>query len=262
MVPRMSDVFNEGDDVLLYLDAKRRYLVKVTKGREFHTHRGFINLDDLVGKRSGERTVSSLGVEFVALKPTVVDYILKFPRLTQIMYPKDIGLLLMYTGIGPGSRVVEAGVGSGALTTVLAYHVKPSGRIYGYEVEERFLENARKNLMRAYVIEYVELKHKDITTGIDETDVDAVALDLATPWTIVSHAYAALKGGGVFASFSPTVNQVERTVEALNVEGFIDVETIECITRNLKVKSGETRPVTVMIGHTGYLIFARKAWKR
>lgn len=256
-----EDVVREGDDVLLFLDRRRTYLIKVRGGQSFHTHKGFITLDSLIGKRYGEKIKSNLGVEFTLLKPNIYDYARKMTRVTQVVYPKDMGLIITYAGVGPGSRVVEAGTGSGALTSVLAYHVRPEGRVYSYEVRPEFLETAKKNIERAGVIENVELKNKDITLGIDEGNVDAVILDLATPWLVIPHAYRALKGGGSVVSFSPTIEQVVKTVEELETSGFVDIETVECLVRRIKVKKGETRPETLMRGHTGYVTHARKAIK-
>ncbi|MDI6905206.1 MAG: tRNA (adenine-N1)-methyltransferase [Candidatus Bathyarchaeia archaeon] len=251
----------EDDYVLFYLSQRKTYMVKVEKGKTFHTHKGFIKFDDLIGKEYGSKILSSLGVEFVALKPLLRDYIIKSVRKTQITYPKDIALIVMFSGIGPGSRVVEAGTGTGALTTALAHFVKSNGRVYSYEIREEFLKTARKNLKRAGLIDFVELKNKDVSVGIDESDVDAVILDLATPWLIVSHAYAALKPCGTIVSFSPTIDQVVKTVEALKENNFVDIETVECLMRRMQTERGKTRPQTLMTGHTGYITFARKAMK-
>jgi len=249
----------EGNSVLLYLDRKRTYLVKVETGKNFHTHKGFVKLDELIGKDYGAQVTSNMGATFIALKPTLRDYIFKMLRKTQITYPKDIALITMFSGIGPGSQVVEAGTGTGALTTALAFYVRPAGRIYSYEIREEFMETARKNLEKAEVSEYVDLKNKDVTQGIDERDVDAVILDMATPWLVVPHAYSALKGSGTLVSFSPTVDQVVKTVEALKESGFVDIGTVECIMRGMQIERGKTRPETLMTGHTGYITFARKA---
>lgn len=257
----MTELIAEGEDIFLYLDRKRTYLVRVEAEKSFHTHKGYIQLGDLIGKEYGTRIVSSMGIEFVALKPTLRDYIFKTKRRTQISYPKDISLIVMFSGIGPGSRVVEAGTGTGALTNALAHYVKPTGRVYTYEVRPEFRERAIKNLERAKVSDYVESKNKDITEGIDEKDVDAVILDMATPWLVVPHAYTALKGSGVLVSFSPTIDQVVKVVEALTEHGFVGVETVETLIRFMQVERGKTRPQTVMTGHTGYLTFARKAIK-
>jgi tRNA (adenine57-N1/adenine58-N1)-methyltransferase len=257
----MTELISEGDDVFLYLDRKRTYLVRVEAEKSFHTHKGYIQLGDLIGKEYGTRLTSSMDIEFVALKPTLRDYIFKTKRRTQISYPKDISLIVMFSGIGPGSRVVEAGTGTGALSNALAHYVKPTGRVYTYEVRPEFREMAIKNLERAKVSDYVESKNKDVTEGIDEKDVDAVILDLATPWLVVPHAYTALKGSGVLVSFSPTIDQIVKTVEALTEHGFVGVETVETLMRFMQVERGKTRPQTVMTGHTGYLTFARKAIK-
>jgi len=248
----------EGDYVLLYLSQRKTYLVKAEKGKTFHTHKGFIKFDDLIGKEYGSRILSNLGVEFAALKPMLRDYIIKSVRKTQITYPKDIALIVMFSGIGPRSRIVEAGTGTGALTTALTHYVKPDGKVYSYEIREEFLKTAKKNLKRAGLIDFVELKNKDITVGIDESDVDAVILDLATPWLVVPHAYAALKPCGTLVSFSPTIDQVVKTVEALNENSFVDIKTVECLLRGMQTVRGKTRPQTLMTGHTGYITFARK----
>lgn len=251
----------EGDHVLLYLSQRKTYLVKVEAGKSFHTHKGFIKFDDLIGREYGSTVQSSLGIEFVVLKPLLRDYIMKSVRKTQITYPKDIALIVMFSGIGPGSRIVEAGTGTGALTTALAHYVMPNGKLFSYEIREEFLKTAEKNLKRANLIDSVELRNKDITAGIDESDVDAVILDLATPWLVVLHAYTALRPCGTIVSFSPTIDQVVKTVEALNESGFVDTETVECLMRGIQTERGKTRPQTLMTGHTGYITFARKAKK-
>jgi tRNA (adenine57-N1/adenine58-N1)-methyltransferase len=250
---------SEGDFILLYLNKRRTYLVKAEKGKSFHTHKGFLQLDNLIGKEYGTRLSSNTGTEFIALKPLIPDYIFKSQRKTQITYPKDVALIVMFSGIGPGSRVVEAGTGTGALTSALAHYVKPNGQVYSYEIRPEFIETAEKNLQRANLLDWVELKNKDITMGIEETDIDAVVLDLATPWLVVSHAYTTLRGSGTLVSFSPTVDQVVKTVEALEESGFVDIQTIECMMRGMQVERGKTRPETLMTGHTGYITSARKA---
>jgi tRNA (adenine57-N1/adenine58-N1)-methyltransferase len=255
----LGKAIEEGSNVLLFLDNRRSYLVKVEKGKELHTHKGFLHLEDLIGRHYGTRVKSSLGVEFVALKPSIRDYVFKMARKTQIIFPKDIALIVMYGNIQPGSRIVEAGTGTGALTTALAHYVKPSGRVYSYEIREEFIQTAARNLEKAGVAEHVELKNVDVTTGIEEKDIDAVVLDMATPWLVVPHARAALKGSGILVSFSPTIDQAVKTTEALEENGFVDVETVECLLRRMQIKRGKTRPETLMTGHTGYTTYARKA---
>jgi tRNA (adenine57-N1/adenine58-N1)-methyltransferase len=186
---------------------------------------------------------------------------MKSSRNTQIIYPKDAALIVMLSGIGPGSRVVESGTGTGSLTTALAHYVGSSGKVYTYELRPEFQKNARKNLERSKLIERVEMKSGDVTQGFDVQDVDAVILDLAVPWLVVPHAYNALKPSGIIVSFSPTIDQVVRATEALRENGFVFIETIECLMRTMQVERGKTRPNTMMTGHTGYITHARKILK-
>jgi tRNA (adenine57-N1/adenine58-N1)-methyltransferase len=252
---------NEGDIVILVLEPRRTYMVKIEAGKNFHTHKGYVKLDDLIGKEFGAVFQSSLGAQFTALKPTLTDYIMKSSRNTQITYPKDAALIVMFSGIGPGSRVVESGTGTGALTTALAHYVKPDGKIYTYELRSEFQKNAEKNLKRSSLLDYVELKSGDVTQGIQERELDAVVLDLATPWLVIPHAYEALKPSGILVSFSPTIDQVVKATEALRDNNFKLIETVECIMRAMQVERGKTRPQTLMTGHTGYITQARKALK-
>ena len=251
----------EGDNVILVLEPRRTYMVKVETGKTFHTHKGYVKLDDLIGKEYGATFQSSLGAQFVALKPGLTDYIMKSSRNTQITYPKDAALIVMFSGIGPGSRVVESGTGTGALTTALAHYVKPEGKVYSYELRSEFQKNAEKNLRRSKLMDYVELKSGDVTQGIEERDLDAVVLDLATPWLVIPHAYEALRPSGILVSFSPTIDQVVKATEALRENNFKLIETVECIMRAMQVERGKTRPQTLMTGHTGYITHARKALK-
>ncbi len=254
----VNERIQDGDNVLIYLDARRTYMIKIQAGQTFHTHKGYLKLDELIGKEYGEPIKSSLGINFTTLKPTLTDYIMKSSRNTQIIYPKDAALIVMFSGIGPGSRVVESGTGTGSLTTALANYVGPTGKVYTYELRPEFQKNARKNLERSKLIDRVEMKSGDVTQGYDVTDVDAVILDLAVPWLVIPHAYKALKPSGVLVSFSPTIDQVVRSTEALRENGFVFIETIECLMRTMQVERGKTRPNTMMTGHTGYITHARK----
>jgi tRNA (adenine57-N1/adenine58-N1)-methyltransferase len=229
------------------------------KGKSLHTHKGYIQHDSLIGKPYGTHVTTNTGTEFIALKPALRDYIFKTQRRTQILYPKDIALIVMFSGIGPGSKVVEAGTGAGALTTALAYYVRPTGKVYSYEVRQEFMSIAQKNIEKAGLVKYVTIKNRDVTVAIDETNIDAIILDLATPWLVVPQAGLALKGSGAIVSFSPTIDQVVKTVEALKSNDFTDIQTIECLMRGMQVELGKTRPETLMTAHTGYITFARKS---
>lgn len=257
-----NEIIQDGDYVLIYLDARRTYMIKIQAGQTFHTHKGYLKLDNLINKEFGEPIKSSLGVTFTTLKPSLTDYMMKSGRNTQIVYPKDAALIVMFSGIGPGSRVVESGTGTGALTTALAHYVGSTGKVYTYELRNEFQKNAAKNLQRSKLIENVEMKSGDVTMGIDERDLDSVILDLAVPWLVVPHAYEALKPSGSIVSFSPTIDQVVRTTEALRENGFVFIETIECLMRSMQVERGKTRPNTMMTGHTGYITHARKILKQ
>ncbi len=254
-------LIKEGDEIYLVLDHRRNYKIQVEKDKQFHTHKGFIELGELIGQPYGITVTSSLGVSFYVLKPLIRDRVLKTDRHTQVLYPKDISYILFQLGIGPGSTVVEAGTGSGALTMALANTVRPNGKIYSYDISEKHQKTAAKNIERSGLMPYVDLDIRDITEGIPHEDVDAVILDMATPWLVVEHAWKAMAGSAMFLSFSPTIEQVMKTTEELNKHPFIEIETVELILREITVAYNKTRPKTQMIGHSGYLTSARKVTK-
>lgn len=248
----------EGDYALLFYDDRRKWLIRIQARNAFHTHKGVVKLEEAVGKSFGEPLTSSLGHTFWLLRPTIYDFIMNLERPTQIMYPKDIGLMILKLGLTSGRIVIEAGTGSGALTMALANAVRPDGHVYSYEVRPEFIEVARRNVQRAGLGDYVTIIEADARQGFQQVEVDAVTIDLGEPWAIVRHAHASLKGGASLCSFSPTTNQVEKTVSALHNHGFVEIETVECLIRGMRVQEGKTRPMTRMIGHTGYITFARK----
>jgi len=252
-------VIKSGDCVLLVSPDNKTFLVDIRDGKVFSTHLGNLNLGDAIGKRYGESIPTQLGKQFFLLDPTLEDRMMKAKRLTQIIYPKDAALIVLKTGILSGFRVIECGVGSGALTMALSNAVFPNGRVYSYDRREDFLDNAMRNVRDAGFGELVEFKLRDVENGFDETDVDVVMLDLPSPWEGVRPAARSIRGGGRIASISPTFNQVEKTVESLNNEGFIKLETLEILIRQFLVRSGKTRPFERMVSHTGFLTFGRKA---
>lgn len=247
----------EGDIVLIALDTRKRWLVKIEKDKKLHTHKGVVDFNDIIGNEYGQCVESNTGVEFMVFYPLMKDFALKVERKTQIVYPKDVAIIITYAGIETGSQIVEAGTGSGALTIMLANIVRPSGRVYSYEAKEKHIKIAKKNIEKAGLHDYISIKMKDVTQGIDEQNVDAVILDLATPWLAIPHAYEALRGGGVFVSYSPTIEQTQKTVYALK-NGFGAIATFECLLRPILVRENMTRPATLMVGHTAYITFARK----
>jgi len=251
-------VARENDLVFLMGRDRKSFIVRLEPGAELQTHRGVIRHDDLIGQPLGREVRSHLGYPFLVLEPSIHDLILDLKRTTQIMYPKDIGYVLLKMNVGPGSRVVEAGTGSGGLTLALARAVMPTGRVCSYEVRPDVLNLATKNLERLGLLPFVEMKERDIEEGFDEVDVDALFLDLRNPWEYLAQAHAALKGGGFFGATLPTTNQVVRLIRALPEHGFSAVEVEELLLRRYKAVPARLRPMDRMVAHTGYLILARK----
>ncbi len=252
------DIAEEGDLVLLVAKDRKRFIVRLADGVELHTHKGCVKHDDIIGQPLGREIQSHLGSPFLILEPSTHDLVKDIKRITQIVYPKDIGYVLLKMNIVPGSRVIEAGTGSGGLTLALARSVMPTGRIYSYEVRPDILKLARRNLERVGLADYVEFKERDIAEGFDETEVNTLFLDMRTPWHYLTQAHRALKGGGFFGSILPTTNQVVQLIEALPRCGFLDVEVEELLLRPYKAVFARLRPMDRMVAHTGYLIFARK----
>jgi len=255
-------VIKSGDAVLVMSPDEKTYLVTVAEGKRMGTHLGDIELGKAIGLEYGSTIQTNLLHTYVLLEPTIEDRMMKVKRHTQIIYPKDAAMIVLKTGLGPGMRVIECGSGSGSLTIALANAVAPSGRVYAYDRSEKFMENARKNVESAGFGEFVEFKLREAQEGFDEEGVDVVMLDLPSPWDGIASAARALRGGGRIASLSPTYNQVERCVEVLAEEGFVFLETIEVLVRNIRVSTGKTRPMDRMVSHTGFLTFGRKALKK
>ena len=258
-----SDTIKDNDLIFLILDAKRRWLVQVKSGDNFHTHKGIIEFDDIIGKNFGSvvfsRPLKTQGYKFYVLKPLPSDYILHMTRKTQIIYPEDAGIILLYTGIGPGSIVIEAGCGSGALTCILGNFVRPNGHIYSFDISEKSLKRAKLNVKKASLDDFISIQFGDIINDDFQLDnVDAVVLDMATPWNAIEKSLNYLKFSGTLVSFSPTIEQVKKTVSKLKDKKFVEINTYELIKRKIQVKENATRPEVRMIGHTGYLTFGRK----
>ena len=248
--------------VILWLDNRRKWLIHLSEQEEFHTHKGIIKISEIVGKNFGDSVVTTTGHKLCILKPSFYDKIQTFRRPTQILYDKDIGFTLFKLGIEPGMRVIEAGTGSGVVTAAIANIVKPDGHVYSYETNKDFSENAKSNLYKIGLLKFVTLKCSDAREGFEESEVDAIFLDLGDPWNVIQHAFNSLGDGSNLASFSPTINQVEKAVSAMKKEGFLAIETIELLLRRMRIEDGKSRPETQMVGHTGYLTFARKAKKQ
>ncbi len=252
----------DGDLLWIVYDHKRKWLLRARTGENFQTHLGIIKYDDIIGKEYGFKVVSNTHAFFWVFEPLPIDVVVKMGRATQIIYPQDIGFIIVQTGIGPGKNVVEAGTGSGALTINLAYYARPDGHIYSYDINEKSTKQAQKNLERMNLASVVTLKTGDVCQSIEEKDADVVMLDLATPWLAIETAWGALKEDGIICCFSPTIEQVKKNVDALKRnQGFVDIRTQEVLCQDYQVRDNATRPVTTMIGHTGFMTFARKVVK-
>ncbi|HBO34786.1 MAG TPA: tRNA (adenine-N1)-methyltransferase [Anaerolineaceae bacterium] len=226
-------------------------------GEVFMTHRGVIKHDDIIGQPWGVRLESHSGHPFFVLQPGITDLVQAIKRTTQIMYPKDIGYIVLKLGIGPGKRVLECGGGSGGLTTVLAFLTGDTGRVYSYERNPEVQQLARKNLRLLGLDQQVEFKLGDASDGFEERYLDAIFLDLPNPYDYLEQVSPSLKGGGQFATLLPTMNQVELTLRALAHSNFAFIDVCEILLRHYKSDWGRLRPVDRMVAHTGYLIFAR-----
>lgn len=254
----MSRPFAPGDRVLLTDVKRRQHLITLQAGSSFHTHTGILQHDDLIGAEEGTRFTTSRGQRFVALRPTLSDYILKMPRGAQVIYPKDIGPILMLADMFPGARVLESGVGSGALTTAVLRAIGPTGHVTGYEIREDFAIRAQRNIegfLGPDVPLHIEVR--DIYEGIDETDLDRILLDLPEPWRVVEHAVTALRPGGILLAYLPTILQTAQLRETLAASAFGFAETVEVLQRSWHIDGQSVRPDHRMVAHTGFLTVAR-----
>ncbi len=248
-------LLDDGERVLL-IDAKqRRYLLTLRAGAQFHTHAGIVAHDALIGQPEGASVTGSTGRQFLVLRPTLADLVLKMPRGAQVIYPKDLAAILMEADVAPGVRVLEAGVGSGALSMAL---LRAGASVVGYELRPDFAQRARANVVAALGPEApyrVELR--DVYDGIDERDLDRVLLDLPEPWRVLPHLPGALRSGGILCAYVPTINQTAELRRALDAEGLGLARTVEVLHRTWHVERRSVRPDHRMVGHTGFVTSAR-----
>lgn len=246
--------------VLFFYNDSKKWLMKVSKKQQFHTHIGVINHKDVIGKEFGSTIKTNKGKYIYLFEPTIHDYIMKSQRSTQIVYPKDLGYIAARTGLQSGQKVVEIGTGSGSLTTFLASIVNPRGHVYTFDVDPNFMEIARKNIEKAGVAKFVTMERLDIKSvkKVPITEADMVVVDLGDPWSVVPQARKILKGSGAFVAICPTMNQLEKLATSLNENDFYDIECTEQIVRTIEAREGKTRHSFRSIGHTTYVAFARK----
>ncbi len=241
---------------MLLVDSKnRRYLVTLREGGEFHSHAGVTPHADILGRDEGVTVRSGTGARYLAVRPTLADFVLSMPRGAQVIYPKDLGPLLLLVDVFPGARILEAGVGSGALSLAL---VRAGACVVGYEVRDDFASRARANV-ESFVgpgSEYTVVG-RDVYEGIGETGLDRVVLDLPEPWRVVDHARHALRPGGILVSYLPSIVQVTQLRETLDANPFGLIRTIEVLERSWHVQGQAVRPDHRMVAHTGFLTSAR-----
>ncbi|KYK23345.1 tRNA methyltransferase [Thermoplasmatales archaeon SM1-50] len=253
----MKQTVEQNDIVVLVDENLRKILVDTNGDTNKIKGIGVIDPKTLVGKQYGERlTIGSK--QLWPLVPSLQDKLQGLHRQAQIILPRDAAQILMNCSIEPGQKVLEAGIGSGSLTIALASAIAPTGTVISYDIRKEFIDHAMKNLRQACLTQYVTTKIKDVTEGIDESDLDAIILDIPNPWAAVSYAWKALKIGGYLCTYSPLISQVEQTVKTIHQERFIECKTYENIQREMIVSKYGTRPSFEMLGHTGYVTFARK----
>ncbi len=256
--PPVDRPLAEGELVLLVDAKKRRYLVTLAADTEFQTHAGVVPHELLIGRAEGAEVATTKGQRFTAYRPSLSDYILSMPRGAQVIYPKDIGPILMLADIEPGCRVFESGIGSGALSMAM---LRGGADITGYELREDFASRARKNVtgfLGPDALDRYDIHLQDSYQGIDHRGFDRAVLDLPEPWRVVPHLFEALRPGAIVVSYSPSIIQVTQTRDALERAGFTEASTMEVLNRNWHIDGNAVRPDHRMVAHTGFLTRARR----
>ena len=251
-----------GERVLLVDRKDRRYLVTLHPGRSFQSHAGVVDHDSLIGRLEGDEVEArqkdgrvTNAARYLVLRPTLADVVIGMPRGAQVIYPKDLGAILIAADIFPGARVLEAGVGSGALSMAM---LRAGALVTGYELREDFAERARANV-DAFLGPQAnyEVLVRDVYLGIDATGLDRVVLDLAEPWQVVPHAAKALAPGGIILCYLPSINQTAELRAAFEHSGFKMAETFEILRRTWHIEGRSVRPDHRMVAHTGFITSAR-----
>ena len=255
----MNRPFAYGEKVLLLDLKQRRYLITLAEGSEFHSHNGFFGHSEVVGQLEGVVIKSTKGSPYTALRPTLEDFVVEMPRGAQVIYPKDVGYILVEADVYPGATVLEAGTGSGALTLALVRAVGERGKVISYEVREDFAGRARTNIesFLGKIPDSLDLRVGDITQAELDAPVDRVVLDLPEPWRVLPRALNAMRPGAIFCSYVPTTTQIAQTTESLREAGLGEIATREVLVRGWHVEGQSVRPEHRMVGHTGFVTTAR-----
>ncbi|HEX4835460.1 MAG TPA: tRNA (adenine-N1)-methyltransferase [bacterium] len=261
-----SGPLRDGEPVLLIDRRRRRYMITLRPGGTSDLRGGKLSHDDLLGKEEGGTIRSTRGERFLVVRPTMAEFILEMPRGAQVVYPKDLGAILIGADLFPGARVLEAGTGSGALTMALLRAVGPGGRVISYELREEFARTAERNIHRFLgPTESLVPRRRDIYEGVlpEDLPLDRIILDVPEPWRAVPHATHALSPGGIFLAYVPTVPQAVEATEGLRASGtFALIDTVEVLVRPWNIDGRSVRPVHRMVGHTGFLVTARRVQRQ
>ena len=252
----------QNSPVLFYFNNSKKWLVKISKKESLHTHIGVLKHSDAIGKEYGSRLISNKDKYVYLLKPTMYDYVMKIQHGTQIVYPKDLGYIVARAGIESGQKILEIGTGSGSLTSFVASIVKPRGHVHTFDVDEKFMQIAEKNIKKAGMSKYVTQYNLDLKTAkkMPLKDIDVALIDLGDPWLVIPQVRKMLKGSGAIFAICPTMNQLEKLTASLVENEFTDIESTEHILRTIEAREGKTRHSFQGIGHTTYLCYARKAF--
>ncbi len=257
----IADRFQDGDQALLIDQRGKRHLLLLRKGETFHSDRGWITHDTIIGQPDGSWVRTSKGTRYLALRPTLSEYVLDMPRGAQVIYPKDLAMVMFWADIFPGARVLEAGMGSGALTLALLRAVGPEGRVVSYEQREDFCRRALANIqLRMGEVTNLTVRLRPVEEGLaEEEPVDRAVFDLPEPWRLVEPVARVLRSGGIFLSYVPTIIQSHQLSEALRRQpGYALVETFETLFRPWNIEGTSVRPFHRMVAHTGFITVARR----
>jgi tRNA (adenine57-N1/adenine58-N1)-methyltransferase len=254
----MTAPFAAGEKALLLDSKKRRYMIDLAADGEFHSHNGFVAHSQVIGQTEGVFVKSTKGSEYIVIRPTLEDFVVEMPRGAQVIYPKDLGPICMLADIGPGVKVFETGIGSGALSmTMLRY----GADIVGYEIREDFANRAKKNVVSFLgesALDRYDIHIADSYEGIDPAHgpFDRVVLDIPEPWQVVPHAEGVLRAGGMLIAYTPSIMQAAKVRETLKGK-WIDARTLEVLHRGWHVEGQAVRPDHRMVAHTAFLTVAR-----
>jgi tRNA (adenine57-N1/adenine58-N1)-methyltransferase catalytic subunit len=259
----VTRVFHDGERAILLDTKRRRYLITLSEAGEFHSHAGFVRHGDIIGIGEGSVVRSTHGSEYTVLRPTLEDFVLEMPRGAQVIYPKDLAPICMLADIGPGMRVFETGVGSGALSMTM---LRWGADIVGYELREDFANRATANVTSFLGEEYMsryDVHLADSYEGIDPShgEFDRVVLDIPEPWRVVPHAETVLRAGGILVAYTPSITQAAQVRDTVKGR-WIDARTIEVLHRGWHIDGQAVRPDHRMVAHTAFLTVARFLGRR